>query len=94
MNDELWDAVRELTTAHNNVARALQAQITAQAQRITELEARVSSLAAADTMEDGETVAASLACPKCHENREDWLVWDSAEMLNCAACGTRYDPNA
>jgi len=32
-------------------------------------------------------------CPKCGENRIDWLIWDEEgydSQLECASCGTVY----
>ena len=40
---------------------------------------------------DDDVVGSCMACPKCGENRVDWLVWQD-ELVTCATCGTVYDP--
>lgn len=39
-----------------------------------------------------DVVHPDAVCPECYENRVDWLVWDEAEYVTCASCGTVYDP--
>lgn len=47
-----------------------------------------------DYGDDGETVADVFACPACHENRSDYLEWNSdGSRVTCVKCNTTYDPN-
>jgi rubredoxin len=33
-------------------------------------------------------------CPKCGENRIDYLVWIDDDKVRCSICGTEYEPGA
>ncbi len=33
-------------------------------------------------------------CPKCDENRIDWLAWVDEDTVECTTCATRYTPPA
>ena len=42
--------------------------------------------------DESDVVADCFICPGCSENRVDWLVWISDDMVDCQTCGASYDP--
>ncbi len=44
-------------------------------------------------LDNEDTVGIALACPYCHENRVDWLVWqDDHKSVECQSCHATYEP--
>jgi phage FluMu protein Com len=41
-----------------------------------------------------DTVRREWVCPKCGENRMDWLAWRDDETVQCGTCGMKYQPGA
>ena len=43
---------------------------------------------------DSNLVSPKDACPTCGQRDADHLVWIDDDTVQCAACGTRYQPLA
>ena len=41
---------------------------------------------------EGDLVRKEWGCPNCGERRQDYLVWNDDELVECASCHTIYDP--
>lgn len=42
-----------------------------------------------------EYIAEAMSCPKCRENRPDYLVWldgEETDWVECQSCGEKYSP--
>jgi len=37
-----------------------------------------------------ETVPPNDQCPRCHEERMDYLVWQDDDVVQCHTCGCEY----
>ena len=61
---------------------------TAQCLMIPPVDCETTQVALVETNRD--IVGAQMACPKCGENREDWLITDG-EDVECMTCGYQYN---
>jgi len=88
IENDIESMAREDALGHNPDAD--EAEITAYREQVA---AEILAEAKRRVADDEDIVGNALACPYCHENRVDWLVWqDDHKSVECQGCHVVYEP--